>query len=171
MALIYLDIETTGLDPHVHEVWEMAYAVGDGPILSSVVDHDITKVATASPAALRIGDYFGRGSLLGKRRSQLAMFETELKDQLDGATVVGSNPSFDTAFLRARWRYAPWRHRLFDIAVYAMPAFDLIEPQGLAYVAEQLGVQPPDHTAAGDVYTLRECHRALRSLYRRDQAA
>lgn len=48
------------------------------------------------------------------------------------------------------------KYRLFDIEAYAMPALGLHEPKGLAYIAEQLGVQAPDHSAAADVHTLRE---------------
>ena len=46
-----------------------------------------------------------------------------------------------------------------------MPAFGLSEPKGLAYIAEQLGVEPGDHTAAKDVRCLRECFWRLQAFY------
>lgn len=92
-------------------------------------------------------------------------FEMAAKAALTGATIVGANPAFDTSFLRARWKGAPWHYRLIDIETYAMPALNLDRPKGLAYIAEQLGIQAPDHTAAGDVHTLRECWRALNAHY------
>ena len=91
--------------------------------------------------------------------------ETRLRERLQGATLVCSNPSFDEAFLRERWRETPWHHRKIDIATYAMPALGLDRPAGLATIAERLGVRAPDHTAAGDVLTLRACYVELAARY------
>ena len=38
------------------------------------------------------------------------------------------------------------------------------EMRGLSGIAEHLGIQAPDHTAAGDVRCLRDCWHALRVL-------
>ena len=61
--LVYLDVETTGLDPELHEVWEIAYAVNDGPILSSFVDHTLLG---ADPVALTVGQYHNRKAQASK---------------------------------------------------------------------------------------------------------
>jgi hypothetical protein len=92
-------------------------------------------------------------------------WEIDLRAALAGATLVAANPAFDASFLRARWHEAPWKYRLLDVETYAMPALGLDVPKGLAYIAEQLGVTAPDHSAAADVHTLRECWRALRARY------
>ena len=84
---------------------------------------------------------------------------------LRNATLVAANPHFDASFLRRRWGHAPWKYRLLDIEAYAMGALNLIEPKGLAYIAEKLGVDAPDHTAAGDVWCLRECFGRLSDIY------
>jgi hypothetical protein len=167
VTLIYLDTETTGLDPYLHYVWEIAYAVDDGPILSSIVRHSSRN---ADPEALEVGRYWDRLSSGEFDNRATWEFEDTLRAALDGATLVGANPAFDAAMLRARWDAAPWRYRLFDIEAYAMPALGLSEPKGLAYVAEQLGVEQPDHTAACDVRVLRECHRELVRRYRPETA-
>lgn len=167
--MVYLDVETTGLDPDRHEVWEIAYAIEDGPILASVVGHTL---AAADDAALTIGRYHER-MLTPEDAADLitvyAMveFEGAFREAVDGATVVAANPAFDTAFIRARWGEAPWKYRLLDVEAYAMPALGLDEPKGLAYICEQLGVQPGNHTAAEDVRALRECHQALQGIYRK----
>lgn len=162
--LVFLDCETTGLDPAAHQVWEIAYAVDDGPILSSFVQHSL---ANATVEALRVGRYVDRFE--SERGTQGWTFEVDLRQALRGATLVGANPAFDAAFLKARSGWvtnpAPWSYRLLDIEAYAMPALGLDRPRGLAFIAEQLGVQPPDHIAAGDVHTLRECWRSLRKRY------
>lgn len=163
MTLVYLDVETTGLDIRRHEVWEIAYAIDDGPILSSVVEHGFT---TPDPFALRVNGYLDRA--VGVQPDPL--FERALIEQLNGAVLVGANPAFDARFLEARWGRAPWRYRLLDIEAYAMGALGFEYPYGLKDVREALvalghDIPAPDHTAAADVATVRACHLALRSIY------
>lgn len=158
---VYLDTETTGLDPNRHQVWEIAYAVDDEPIQSSFVAHD---PVTADPQALRMNGYLERAGYALDLFGSL-IFETKLREALDGATLVAANPAFDAAFLRARWGVTPWRYRMLDVEAYAMGALGWDEPRGLRDIAAELGIDAPDHTAAKDVAVLRECHRSLRKLY------
>ena len=174
MTFVYLDTETTSLDPDTGEIWELAYAVDDGEIVADFLPHDLMH---AQPAALRIGRYLDRvPDVIRGSRSASTPFETEAMKAMGRATIVGANPAFDTAFLRARWGHAPWHHRILDIEAYAMPAFGWDEPRGLKDVAEACrsrtslrgrDIPEPDHTAAGDVATVRACHLALRDYYRR----
>jgi DNA polymerase III alpha subunit (gram-positive type) len=156
--LVFLDCETTGLDPSQHHIWEIAYAVDDGPIKSSFVPHS---VVGADPVALRIGRYQERFHFEGDP----AAFVKELRAALSGNTLVGSNPAFDAAFLRARWGEAPWHYALLDLKSYAMGALGLDRPPKMEQIATQLGAIAPDHTAAGDVQTLRQCFNELRNIY------
>ena len=61
MTLVYLDTETTGLDYRRHAVWEIAYAVDDGPVRSSIVSHDLFD---ADPEALQLNGYYDRVGVL-----------------------------------------------------------------------------------------------------------
>jgi hypothetical protein len=163
--LVFLDCETTGLDPATHEVWEVAWAIGDGAIESRIVPHGI---ATADPLALDLNGYWHRSdaSYVSHRADHT------LRAILDGATIVGSNPAFDTAFLRSRWKVAPWHHRLVAVESMALQAFGWNRPRGLASVRDALvdwgiagkNIPEPDHTAAGDVATLRAVYKALREM-------
>lgn len=160
MSLVFVDVETTGLDPSLHSIWEVAFAVDDGPILSSFVAHSTEH---ADPGALEVNGYLDRfqgAPLLGLE------FERQLRGALTGNTLVAANPAFDAAFLRARWGVAPWRYRLLDVEAYAMPYFDLDVPVGLARIAELLGIEAPDHTAHADVDVLRKCFYELRTIYK-----
>jgi hypothetical protein len=165
MMLVFLDTETTGLDPARHDVWEAAWAVDDGPVESAFLAHD---VAGADPEALRLNGYLTRRPRLDVVASLTS--EHALRQALTGATLVAANPAFDAAFLRARWGEAPWRYRLLDVEAYAMGALGYDTPQGLARIARDLrkigaDIPEPDHTAAADVATLRACFYALRSIY------
>lgn len=166
MTLVYLDLETTGLNPDVHEVWEVAYAVGDGPVVSGTVLHSLQ---SADPKALEVGRYHER--CLDQPRDITAALQLDagLRLALVGATIVGANPAFDAAFLRARWGVAPWHYRLLDIESYAMPLLGYAKPQGLHQIYTDLYshgwlIAAPDHTAAGDVSATRDCHQALQSM-------
>ena len=165
VSLIFLDTETTGLDPDRHEVWEIAYAIDDGPIESGVVLHSLRY---ADPTALVMNGYWRRAPSVDADQSagDLAGFEGGLRSALKGATIVGANPAFDAAFLRARWGETPWHYRLWDIEAYAAGVHGLNSLSSLSTIASVLrdlghDIPTPDHSAAGDVATLRASFYAL----------
>lgn len=162
MTLVFLDTETTGLDPDRHEIWELAYAIDDGDIHSGIVYHS---TRYADPKALSMNGYHDR--LYPHTFTDMQALEIGARFALDGATIVAANPAFDAAFLRARWGVTPWHHRLWDIEAYAAGVLGLDKVEGLAGVATTLrdlghDIPEPDHTAAGDVATLRASFYALR---------
>lgn len=160
--LVFLDTETTGLDPAKHEIWELAYARDGGPVRSFFLSHDL---GTADPKALEINGYWDRFSNADDNWGH----EPSLQIILTGATIIGSNPAFDTAMLRARWGFAPWHHRLINVAEGAMWLFGWDRPKGLADVRVALAdlgyeIPEPDHTAARDVEATRAVYYALREI-------
>jgi DNA polymerase-3 subunit epsilon len=160
VTYVFLDCETTGLDPNYHEVWELAYAVDEGPIHSHFLPHNAAKF---QPEALNANQYLRRH--IPSTLEEALTFEHKVRGALEGATLVAANPAFDAGFLRVRWGYTPWKYRLLDVEAYAMAALHLDEPKGLAYIAAQLDLRGPDHTAAQDVATLRAAFYRLRDIY------
>lgn len=170
MTLVYLDTETTGLDATRHDVIEVAWAVDGGPIRSALLPHTLQN---ASPEALAINGYWERGLddqlCVAQADFRAHAWHRDLLNDLTGATLVGSNPAFDARFLRAKFGYEPWHHRLFDVATYAAGVLGWDGPRGLKDVRDALHhhgfeIPAPDHTAAGDVATVRACHLALRQI-------
>lgn len=172
MTLIFLDTETTGLELH-HDIWDIAWAVEDCPIRSALLPHSLVN---ADPDALELNGYW-------KRRGYYAYGDGDaradgmLRTLFEGATLVGANPAFDAIRLQLRWRAHPWHYRLLDISSMAYQAFGPREdgkPMGLADVRARLIeefdgdilIPEPDHTAAGDVATLRACFKALKMVGR-----
>jgi len=163
---VYLDTETTGLDPNVHQIWEIAYAVNMNDVETCVVGHS---AISAEQKALEINGYIEREGWVYDSHDA-ANFESELLSDLDGTTLVGANPAFDAAFLRARWGVTPWKYRLLDIEAYAMGALGYEVPKGLSTIADDLRargfeIHYADHSAAADVECVRDCHLALRQIY------
>ena len=164
MTLCYVDTETTGLDPRIHQPYEVSFwhEVSDKPV-TSWLPHDLTH---ADAAALKIGGYWERGA---DRESLQRMTPRTLASCLVGVTLVGSNPAFDAAML-TRFIGAPvWHHRMIDVAQAAMWVLDTGRPIGLAEVRTRLvdlgyEIPEPDHTAEGDVRTTRAAYAALRDV-------
>jgi hypothetical protein len=167
---VYVDTETTGLEPSIHWAYEAAWAVDDERVRVCHLPHSLEH---ANPESLAIGRYDERGFYPHEKRTQLF---TELRKDLTGAVLVAANPAFDAAFLCKAIGFAPWHYRLFDIEAYAAGIFDWDEPRGLRDIRAELlerGVEVtmPDHTAEADVIALRECHRSLRAYRQTLRAA
>lgn len=160
-SLVFIDTETTGLNPAVHQAYEVAWQFEDSDEVEELVlPHDL---ANADPRALEIGGYFDRG--FGPT-GYAPRFTTKLLDRLRGATLVGSNPAFDSAFLTRSLGAQVWSHRMIDVSAGAMWVFGWNRPRGLADVATHLRDQgytipAPTHTAAGDVRTTAAVYYAL----------
>lgn len=162
--LVFLDIETLGLDIGQHAIWEIAYAVNDGPIISSFIPHFKTP---ADPEALKVNNYEERI----KNAVYVPDFGQHFVAALTGSTVVGANPAFDTKFIELQFlrprglETTPWHHRLLDIEAYAMGVLNLDTMPGLSTICETLYITQKDkHTAAGDVETTRYVFNALKTL-------
>lgn len=176
--VVVVDIETNGLDLDRHQAIEVAWWNLDTDQRGCFVPaHNISEVlAVADVRALQINRYIDRipGSVYTQKWIDVLY---ELIGDLqgedgEGATLAGSNPRFDAVMLsklilRANhehdreFDHEPWHHRLFDLSAYAAGVLGLDYLPGLAAVCELLGVDPPDHTADGDVTATGLCFREL----------
>lgn len=168
MSLVFLDTETTGLDPKLHEVFEIAYVVDNAEYIEcEIVAHTLRN---ATEEALTINRYHKRRVPELFTEFAARRFESRLFTALEGQTLVCANPHFDANMLEARWGAAPWHYRLLDIEAYAMPAFGWDTPKGLHTIYTALNergfnIPESNHTAWSDVNTLRETFWALRGIY------
>lgn len=166
--LVFLDTETTGLNPDIHEVWEIAWAVNDdAPVQAMIVPHSL---ATADLEALRINHYWDRARAEPAHTS----IDLDIRHLLEGNTLVCANPTFDRMFLRKRWGVEPYRYRSIDIESIALAVFGWDRPKGLKDIADELNsrgynIGEPNHSAWIDVVVLREAYKALRKeIVKRD---
>jgi DNA polymerase-3 subunit epsilon len=167
--IIVVDTETTGLDPAVHAVVEVAWwNLSTDERGEFVPIHSPNEVlASADIEALLVNRYVDRLALA--QQDDEGVEHRRLFEQLQGNTLAGSNPAFDDAFLRTmKPRYAPgWHYRLLDLSAYAAGVMHLspAELPGLHAVCELLDVvNPAPHTALGDVIATGTCFNALRAF-------
>lgn len=175
--LAFLDIETTGLNPDLHDVWEIALILREPDEEADAefrwtVEPDL---ATADPKALEIGRYWERTMRLSNPRFDAEFYDSadaarELAHLLVGAVVVGANPAFDQAFL-TRWlrRHGQvWaaHYRTIDVTTlgwgYLIATSAVRAAEGMPRseaVSGLIGVDPAGydrHTALGDARWVRD---------------
>lgn len=170
--LIFLDTETTGLEPEKHEVWQIAWAINDEvPVQERILVHSLK---TADSKSLEMNGYFEHHP--EGARSLGPMVDLEVRDAVKDGTLVCANPTFDRMFLRKRWGYEPWQYRSIDIESMALGILEYERPKGLKDIAEHLqrwgyNIADPLHNAWIDVVVLRECYKALREIQRQKNTA
>ncbi len=131
MLLIFLDTETTGLDPDKHRTLEIAYKVIDAqtdhPIVSyqTIVSQPLEIWAEADPESLQINGFTWEETLGGKMEKVVA---SEILNDLNrlelgrkGGVFICQNPSFDRAFFTQiinaeMQRHNGWPYHWLDLA-------------------------------------------------------
>lgn len=161
--LAIVDVETVGLNLE-HDIWEIAVAIGDGPVECYQVPHSLQN---ADPTALEINGYWDRFDINNVWRGA----DVHLRKLLTGKTIVGANPAFDTSRLQRRWGAQVWHYRTIDVESMAYTVLDLQKVPGLATVLTTLGgmgytLPVADHSALHDVVATREVFRILRQIGR-----
>ena len=133
MKLLWLDLETTGLDPHTSQILEVAACVADldrpfdasdtfEAVLSSSVTPDHVHPVVAEmhrKNGLWVACAESRTTLLEVEERLVAMAGgTQAADKEDRTTLAGSTVSFDLGFIRVHMpRLASLLHyRVYDVS-------------------------------------------------------
>lgn len=101
----FVDVETTGIDPHVHALIEVAVLRVDADTLA-VLDRFESKVrppedARVEPEAARINGYSRKAWADAPGAAEVL---PKVANALWGCIIAGHNPAFDWAFLTAAFR-------------------------------------------------------------------
>lgn len=168
--LVFVDCETTGLDPARHELIEVAVLRVHPQTL--VVEAEVAlkvrpeRIEDADPEALRINGYseeaWADAISLDEAMAQLAPV-------LEGAMLAGHNVAFDRGFLDAAWRRVGRRpenidHHLLDTATLAWPLLSsgTLDSVSLTPVCKHLGIERgEEHWALDDARASLEVSRRL----------
>jgi oligoribonuclease len=108
MQAIFLDIETTGLDPYRHRVVEIAFKILDpqtGEVrltYQSIVKQPDGVWDSRDPSSVEINGFTREKMLLGQEevvvKQEIVQIFTDLKIERGKAFYVCQNPSFDRGF-------------------------------------------------------------------------
>jgi oligoribonuclease (3'-5' exoribonuclease) len=165
--VIFIDIESTGLDPDRHVPWDIAIIAKNEEYEQLVVLTE-EEMAAADPRALDIGHFQKRYldvQSQGQERTHHSAFTVaqEVARLTDGKHLVGANPRFDAAFLeRLLWRNGAnpkWSYHLIDVEALMLGALaerglEVPIPWKSVQLSEMLGIPGPSeeerHTAMGD---------------------
>ena len=171
MTVVFVDTETTGLDPAVHEVWEIALIAEDGTEYEWRMNPQ--RLGAADSGALRINRMYERANLAavnGMRFWTPDMPPDAVAEAVcaitAGCHLVGVVPDFDARFLERFVRahgFAPaWHYQTIDAEVYAAGRLQLMPPFDGAKIDRMLGLDPaPEedkHTAIGDARWARRMY-------------
>jgi DNA polymerase III epsilon subunit-like protein len=177
---LFVDCETTGLDPDRNEVWEVAAIVRDtetgtklnnGKITYDDIEHHwflYVNLEKADLIALNIGRYFERHpTMLDRSKPDDVTNDTSFAREFFrlsiGAHIIGSVPDFDTRFLSKILRrnnlIPAWHYHLVCAENLAAGALQMEPPWKSDDLAEQLGYKrnkEDRHTALGDAREVRD---------------
>lgn len=188
MLLIFLDTETTGLNPEKHRTLQIAYKIFDTVSerflleYDSIVSQTAEVWAEADPRSLEVNGFTWEEILQGKTEKAVAAeisedFNSVLISQKSGAFVC-QNPSFDRIFFNQlispylQDQYG-WPYHWLDLAsmywacrmIKDRTSAKQLKEAGLSKdrIAEFYGLPPEahPHRALGGVNHLIECYRAV----------
>lgn len=138
MTVAVLDLETTGLDPDRHHIWEIGLIIHDHQWNDRNGEYwwqMKPNLSTAEPRALQVNGYYRRDKVYRNHPSDAIILREAGKDLkvassgtsrleiarmlaklLDGATVYTAVPHFDASFLerfmRSHHQCPTWNYRL-----------------------------------------------------------
>ena len=178
--LLFIDTETTGLNPERHELWEIAavervpHTTGPGAETRHRWFVRPEHLDTAEPVALEIGHFYERFPTADTYDPQTdilpdhsSTFAREFEKMSRGATLVGANVRFDERFLNdflRRFRCVPgWSYRLLDVEALTQGYMGLDYPVGLAKCANILEIpnEYVAHEALSDALLARDVYDAV----------
>lgn len=174
--LLFLDVESTGLDPNYHELIEVA-AVETTPDGLTLLDRFEAKlrphfIKRAQPRALEVNGYNEKEwSQAGC--APAAIVASGMHALTKDCQLVGQNISFDEGWLTKLYEgqgYEPnWDYHKVDIVALCWPLYasGRIAKTNLKNVAEFLKLQVPEqkHRAMADVELARAVYVGLMTFY------
>lgn len=188
MLIVFLDTETSGLDPTKHRTLEIAFKVVDAGSkrlligFESIVNQPADVWAEADPASLKINGFTWEQTLQGKSEKAVASTIIESLNQSgvgqNPSVFLCQNPSFDRIFFtqlvhHSLQEHYKWPYHWLDLASMFWAVQWKKDPLRAAALKEQdlsknqiakyynLPPEQSPHRAMQGVNHLIECYRAL----------
>ena len=169
--IVFVDTETTGLDPDKHEIWEVALIVHEGPMLGwrEHVHQLEVDLGRADPFALKIGHFHERRS---HELTPLDTFAKSFAYYTRGKHLCGNVISFDEErlrkLLRANGACPEWHYHLIDVEALAVGYLaargqKVSLPWDSENLSRALGIEPDTsrHEALYDAQWAKQMYDAI----------
>lgn len=166
--VVFLDVETNGVNVRVHDAWEFAWwnlTTGQRGG-SQIYIRDLNAfMDSAQPDAFTVNKFRERFRFPMPEQTSAALTAMVSATWPEGCAepiIVGSKPTFDMEFMGKVLRAyeigemvtdSPWHHHPVDLGSYALGVLggDITRPPSARRVAEMVGIPAGDHSAEGDV--------------------
>lgn len=163
MNIAFVDTETTGLDPELHQIWEVGLVLDDNEWTWQLpVD-----LGRAEGIALRIGRWHERHQPLDLL-TPLDEFASAFARLTRGRHLAGAVISFDEErlrkLLRANGACPEWHYHLVDVEALAAGKLGVAPPWNSEDLSLAVGVDPAQfdrHTALGDAHWAKAIYEAV----------
>lgn len=177
--LLFVDVETTGLDPSQAEMIEIAWVLTD-PTNERILETYEAKMRPerldrndpTCAKALEVNGYTDEEWAPSLCAPRAAVSEALLR-AAKGVYLVGQNVSFDAGFcqalLRKEGKQGNWHYHLIDTAILAYPllAFGAVSSLSLGALCTYFGITNEGaHRAMADVRRTRGVYARLMEMYR-----
>lgn len=155
-SVVFLDTETTGLDPETERVFEVAIVAQSGSAATWHLKPSTEVVGRMHPKAVEVNRFHERTASPDWWWDDTEQALVAIKQNLNGVHICGAVPDFDTRFLTAEYKRAGiepprWHYHLIDVEALAVgycaaKGIPFALPWDSDELSKAVGVEPDTHT-------------------------
>lgn len=150
--VVFVDTETTGLDPDTERIFELAIITADGTEYEFHLEPEEGVLWKMHPKALEVNRYFERTKNWAWVKDVPHVLDHDVRRLLEGKHIVGAVPDFDARHLTATYKRnglepPRWHYHLIDVETLVVgflsaKGVSLSLPWDSDELSEAIGIKP-----------------------------